>query len=99
MYKKTENFYISSEKLISFIENLNSKKLELVTISASLSVDNEVVLKYYFAKKNKLIILCVSLRKNQIASLFTYFSNSDFIEREISHTFGVKFVGNPNLNI
>lgn len=98
-YKHIENITVGPEKFISFVKDLKVKNLKLLTISVVKDSGNHVILKYYVEKHVKLFIISATLKKNQIASLFNYFSNADFIEREITETFGVKFVGNPNLNI
>lgn len=97
-YKKIENALINAGKLISFIEKLDHKRLRLISINANM-MQGVVSLKYYIEKhNNKLLILNVHLKKKQISSLYTFFKNADFIEREIAEIFGVKFIGNPNLN-
>ncbi|MFH1453068.1 MAG: NADH-quinone oxidoreductase subunit C [Armatimonadota bacterium] len=98
-YKTIKKFNINADKLIHFIDGLKSKKLKLISISTFIKADRVIVLKYYIEKQNQLLIIDAPVKKDQIASLFTYFSNADFIEREISQSFGVKFIGNPNLNI
>lgn len=99
-YKKIENVTINSTKLIHFIESLNPKKRKLISINANADLDKSIVLKYYIEQyNNRLLILNIALKKKQISSLYTFFPNADFIEREIAEIFGVKFVGNPNLKI
>lgn len=98
-HKRIQNVALSSDKLILFVENLKSKKFKLSTINAMLNYNNLVTLNYYFEKKGVFTVITVNPKRQAIKSLFTHFSNADFIEREISQTFGIKFIGNPNLNI
>lgn len=99
-YKKIENVTVGQIKLVQLVNSLKPKKLKLISINANLNPDSSVTLKYYIEQQNSnLLIINISLKKKQIASLYTFFSNADFIEREIAEFFGVKFVGNPNLKI
>ncbi len=76
---------------------LKEENARLVTISCQRSLDGPLNLLYYFQKERRLIILELAVIENTVPSLYSIFTKADFIEREINNTFGIKFLGHPNL--
>lgn len=85
------NFY---NKVIQF----KSQGANFITISSHFLENNEVSLNYFFKLGSDFIILNTQTDNKAIHSLYSIFYTSDFVEREISDVFGVKFVGHPNLS-
>jgi len=69
----------------------------LQTICAVLGDDSEVELSYFFEMEGSFFIVKTTTAGKVINSLFSLYKSADFIEREISHLFGVKFMGHPRL--
>jgi NADH:ubiquinone oxidoreductase subunit C len=79
-----------------------SKKLKdlgasLQDICAVQGEGNEIELSYFFKKEGNLFIVRTVTAGRVINSLFSLYKSADFIEREISRLFGVKFMGHPRL--
>lgn len=87
----------SVKKFESTIRKIKKDGGKLVTISASSDKSREVSLQYFFDFMKNFILVKTKTQDLAIGSLYVYFPNSDFIEREINLSFGVKFLGNPNL--
>ena len=79
------------------IKRLNEMGTEFLTISATRGNDGELFIAYYFRQESRMLVVKVNIKDNTMPSLYSTFSKSDFIEREISNIFGVKFIGHPNL--
>lgn len=54
---------------------------------------------YYFEVDGEVKTLETRTVRRSAPSLFSYFSNSDFSEREVNQDLKIKFVGNPNLQV
>ena len=79
------------------IFRLKEMEARLATLSCRRNQDGSLVMLYYFRKEDRLIVLELTITDNSVPSLYSTFTKADFIEREINNTFGVKFLGHPNL--
>jgi len=69
----------------------------LSSICACPDEGGEVALRYFFEAAGVLRALRTRTSGRSIDSLFSLFANSDFLEREASKLFRIKFLGHPNL--
>ncbi|MCA9790314.1 MAG: NADH-quinone oxidoreductase subunit C [Candidatus Eremiobacteraeota bacterium] len=58
---------------------------------------DEYRLVYHFDQGGELVTLETSTVDRAVPSLVTYFSTSDFAERQAFRDYRIKFFGNPNL--
>lgn len=82
------------EKIIT---RLNDDDAKFITLSSLIGGDGEHILIYYFKVAGKTITVHLRPKKKSVPSLYSTFVKADFIEREINNTFGIKFLGHPNL--
>ena len=77
---------------------LHAAGARLLTLAATLEADGEATLTYTFSiGTNRVLALEATSAEKTVDSLFSMFSTADFLEREVNHIFGLKFVGHPNL--
>jgi NADH:ubiquinone oxidoreductase subunit C len=79
------------------ISRLKENGAEFVSLSTVRNDKGNLSLIYYFQVKEKIIVLKAKIKDNSIPSLYSSFVKADFVEREINNTFGIKFLGHPNL--
>lgn len=87
----------SYDELINLATGLKEAGASLVSISANITKSKEIRINYFFEQDSKLKIIKTITKDKTAYSLLSYFSNADFVEREINKRFGVKFLGHPNL--
>lgn len=93
-----ECYHCPTSLLAEAARTLHSKGSRLVSLAATLEADGEATMTYTFCVgDNKVLALEASSVDKTVDSLFSLFSTADFLEREVSHLFGIKFVGHPNL--
>lgn len=95
--KKVKEIECSFKQFETLIQKIKKDGGNFVTISVLPGKKDEVILQYFFDFMKNFVIVKAKTKDLTISSLYAYFSNSDFIEREINFSFGVKFLGNPNL--
>jgi NADH:ubiquinone oxidoreductase subunit C len=93
---KWENISLDTAGFEEAIARLKEEEAEFMTLATRRS-GGELILWYYFRTKGKVKIIQVQSVDNSVPSLYSSFRKADFIEREINNTFGVKFLGHPNL--
>jgi NADH:ubiquinone oxidoreductase subunit C len=84
----------------TFLQAASSLKREgavLSSICACPDEEGEVALSYFFEVAGTLKALRTRTSNRSIDSLFSLFSNSDFLEREANKLYRIKFLGHPNL--
>lgn len=87
----------SPAKFAATVARLKESGARLLTMSASRRPDGEVVLQYFFDLEGVTHVLATKTRQRRIDSLFSYFANADFVEREVNSVLDVRFVGHPHL--
>lgn len=79
------------------ISSLKEAGADFISLSTIRDEAGNLSLIYYFHRGEKIIVLKAKTRDNSIPSLYSSFVMADFVEREINNTFGIKFLGHPNL--
>jgi NADH:ubiquinone oxidoreductase subunit C len=78
--------------------SLQEAGARLLTLSAMRLPTDELNLTYTFEiGASNTVTLRTPTEERAIESLFSSFPAADFLEREVSNLFGVKFLGHPNL--
>lgn len=95
--KKRCLWHCSVAQFIPIVSRLREVSADLVTIYASVVKDKGVVLDYYFYLEGRTCIVRTAAEKLSVGSIYTFFPNADFVEREINNLFQVNFLGHPNL--
>jgi Ni,Fe-hydrogenase III component G len=84
-------------QFLPIVSRLKEAQARLVTIQATPRGGRDLTLNYYFTIGDATCVVITYTDKSCINSLYTLFTNSDFIEREINNIFKIKFLGHPNL--
>jgi NADH:ubiquinone oxidoreductase subunit C len=79
------------------VSRLKENGAEFISLSTVRNDNGILSLIYYFKTGEKIIVLKAKTKENSIPSLYSSFVKADFVEREINNTFGIKFLGHPNL--
>lgn len=86
------------EAFLACGQRLRDAGARLLTLSALCASDDELLLTYTFEVEGRgSVTLRTTTERRSAESLFSVFPAADFLEREVSSLFGVKFVGHPNL--
>lgn len=87
-----------ASKLLEAARLLQEGGARLLTMSTLPHTDGERVLTYTFELvRGGDLVVRVFTEAQSVSSLFSCFPAADFLEREVNHLFGVKFLGHPNL--
>jgi NADH:ubiquinone oxidoreductase subunit C len=95
--KKRVWWECSPLQFLPIVSRLKEAQARLITIQATPDEEKDIRLSYYFTIEGTTLIVKTHTDKSCINSLYTLFTNSDFIEREINNIFKIKFLGHPNL--
>lgn len=87
----------SPSQFLPIVSRLKEAQARLITIQAFPMGGKDIGLNYYFNIEEITCIIKTYTERSCINSLYTLFTNSDFIEREINNIFKIKFLGHPNL--
>lgn len=91
---------VNHQKFLKAARKLREQGGRLMTFTVvSGRTRKEFDLRYFFEVEGQVRILETRTVRKSVPSLFSYYSNSDFPEREASQEHRIKFVGNPNLPV
>ena len=88
---------LGQEDFIPAVRGLRESGARFLTLEARNLPGGEVELLYSFAREGEVRTLRTWTVERAAPSLFSFYGSADFPEREAARTFGVKFLGHPNL--
>jgi NADH:ubiquinone oxidoreductase subunit C len=85
------------EEYTTSVRGLREVGARFLTLEAFSGEGGEVEIVCHFSLRDEVQTLSTRTVDRTVPSLFSFFGNADFPEREAARSFGVKFLGHPNL--
>lgn len=87
-----------STALYNQVRELHDRGAQLAGVEA-LQEEQRVLLTYYFLLEGKNERLAYETTDGSCPSIIQIFGSADYIERSLHTSHGLKFIGNPNLEV
>jgi len=88
---------LEHEKFITSVRGLREAGARFLTLEAFSGEGGEVEIVCHFSLGDEVHGLATRTVDRTVPSLFSFYGSADFPEREAARSFGVKFLGHPNL--
>ncbi|NMA28318.1 MAG: NADH-quinone oxidoreductase subunit C [Burkholderiales bacterium] len=85
------------EEYTASVRGLREAGARFLNLETCSGEGGEVEIVCHFLLKDEVHTLSTCTVERKVPSLFSFFGNADFPEREAARSFGVKFLGHPNL--
>jgi len=88
---------LEHEAFTDSVRGLREAGARFLTLEGVRGEDGEVDFFYHFGAGEEVRTLATRTQGQAVPSLFSFYGAADFPERQAARTFGVKFLGHPNL--